>query len=133
MILLDTNVCIGFMKGHPRVRAALARYAPNDVRLCSVVKAELYFGARASVHLARNLATLEQFCQPYLSLPFDDACAGVYGQLRADLKRLGQPIGANDTMIASVALAHNLTLITHNTREFSRVPGLLFEDWEASP
>jgi tRNA(fMet)-specific endonuclease VapC len=130
MILLDTNVCIGFMKGHRAIIEALGKHAPDEVRLCSVVKAELYFGARASQHIARNLATLERFCQPYLSLPFDDACARIYGQLRADLKRTGQIIGANDLMIAATALAHNLTLVTHNVQEFSRVPGLLLEDWE---
>ena len=62
-------------------------------------------------------------------LPFDDDCAAQHALVRLELKRRGAPIGSNDLMIAATALAHNLTLITHNVKEFSRVPGLLFEDW----
>jgi tRNA(fMet)-specific endonuclease VapC len=63
-------------------------------------------------------------------LPFDDAAAEAYGRLRAELARRGTPIGPNDLMIAAIALAHDLTLVTHNTAEFSRVSGLRLEDWE---
>jgi tRNA(fMet)-specific endonuclease VapC len=64
------------------------------------------------------------------SLPFDDAAAEEYGQLRAYLANQGTPIGPNDTMIAAIALANGLTLVTHNTAEFSRVPGLMIKDWQ---
>ena len=64
------------------------------------------------------------------SLPFDDAAAEAYGRLRAELARRGMPIGPNDLMIAAIALAYGFTLVTHNTSEFSRVPGLRLEDWE---
>ena len=128
--LLDTNVCIGILKANEAVVTKLAQAAPAELYLCSVVKAELYYGARGSQQIANNLATLETFFEPYTSLAFDDPCAERYGQLRADLRRTGQLIGPNDTMIAAVALVHNLTVVTHNTREFARVPGLRLEDWE---
>ncbi len=64
------------------------------------------------------------------SLPFDDNAAHEYGRIRAHLASLGTPIGPNDLMIASIALANNLTLITHNTAEFSRIPALQLEDWQ---
>ncbi|MBS3932719.1 MAG: type II toxin-antitoxin system VapC family toxin [Truepera sp.] len=125
--LLDTNVCIGVLKGHPGIVARLSQLTPAQVRLSAVVKAELCYGAWASENPAKNLSSLERFVAPYLSLPFDDACADQYGRLR----RQGVPIGANDLLIAATALAHDLTLVTHNTREFGRVPHLRLEDWEA--
>lgn len=130
MYLLDTNVCIGILKANDAVVSRMAQTAPGELYLCSVVKAELYYGARGSQQIANNLATLETFFEPYTSLTFSDACAELYGQLRADLRRTGQLIGPNDTMIAAIALVHNLTVVTHNTREFVRVPGLKLEDWE---
>lgn len=130
MYLLDTNVCIGILKANDAVVSRMAQTAPAELYLCSVVKAELYYGARGSQQIANNLATLETFFEPYTSLTFDDSCAELYGQLRADLRRTGQLIGPNDTMIAAIARVHNLTVVTHNTREFARVPGLRIEDWE---
>ena len=131
MYLLDTNVCVGFLKAQPAITGKLTAVPPNALYLCAVVKAELYYGARASQHIAGNLATLQTFFEPYVSLGFNDECAERYGELRADLRRAGQLIGPNDTMIAATALVHKLILVTHNTREFSRVPGLRLEDWEA--
>lgn len=74
---------------------------------------------------------ITSFWEPFTSLPFGDDGAEQYGLIRAELKRQGRPIGANDLLIAATALAYDLTLVTHNTREFSRVPGLRLEDWEA--
>jgi tRNA(fMet)-specific endonuclease VapC len=68
---------------------------------------------------------------PFASLPFDDACAEQYGQIRNELESDGTPIGPNDLLISAVARAHGLTLVTHNVGEFSRVIGLRLEDWEA--
>ncbi|CAN5784678.1 type II toxin-antitoxin system VapC family toxin [soil metagenome] len=132
MFLLDTNVCVGVLKDNAVVVNRFGRYATAELRLCSVVKAELYYGARAGAAVAKNLATVERFCRPFESLPFDDSCAKTYGTLRADLRQRGQLIGPNDLMIAAIALTHELTLVTHNTREFERVPGLMLEDWETS-
>ncbi len=132
MYLLDTNVCVGVLKSNAAVVSRFKHYAATELCLCSVVKAELYYGARAGAAVAKNLANVERFCRPFASLSFDDACAKAYGTLRADLRRRGQLIGPNDLMIAAIALTHELTLVTHNTREFERVPGLGLEDWETS-
>jgi tRNA(fMet)-specific endonuclease VapC len=70
------------------------------------------------------------FLQQFVSLPFDDSCAEIYGKIRADLAMAGTPISSNDIQIASIALANHLTLVTHNIREFSRIEGLKLEDWE---
>jgi len=77
---------------------------------------------------SRNLRLLEHFFEAVASLPFDDRCAGEYGVIREELERAGTPIGPNDLLIAATALAHDGTLVTHNIREFSRVPGLRMED-----
>jgi tRNA(fMet)-specific endonuclease VapC len=76
-----------------------------------------------------NLQLLATLFQQFESLPFDDAAAAVYGRIRADLTVQGTPIGPNDLIIPAIALANNLILVTHNTREFARVAGLVLEDW----
>jgi tRNA(fMet)-specific endonuclease VapC len=104
---------------------------PGEIVLCSVVKTELLYGAHKSARASDNLENLEKFFKPFHSLPFDDGAARIAGELRAALDRQGAPIGPNDLLIAAIALANGLKLITHNTDEFSRVPGLTLEDWEA--
>jgi len=69
--------------------------------------------------------------RPYTTLPFDDAAAQVFGRIRATLETAGTPIGPYDLQIAEIALVNGLIVITHNVREFGRVPGLRIEDWEA--
>jgi tRNA(fMet)-specific endonuclease VapC len=131
MYLLDTNACIHVLNNSsPALVARFATESPATLRLCSVVKAELLFGARKSDRVARVLANLERFFGPLVSVPFDDECAHEYGRIRADLDRAGTPIGANDLLIAAIARRHDLTLVTHNIDEFTRVVGLAVEDWE---
>ena len=131
LYLLDTNACIRVLNGSsaPLV-ARLRRQAPSEIGISSVTRAELLYGARRSARVAENLRLLAAFFAPLVSLPFEDACAEQYGALRASLSAAGKPIGPNDLLIAATALAHNLTLVTHNLREFSRVTGLKVEDWE---
>ena len=129
--LLDTNTCIRYLNGRaPNVLRRLQNLPPAEARVCAIVKAEMYFGAMKSTDPDRTLAQQRAFLNAFESLPFDDAAAEAYGRLRAELAQRGTPIGPNDLMIAAIALAHDLTLVTHNTAEFSRVPGLLLEDWE---
>ena len=129
--LLDTNTCIRYLNGRaPNVLRRLQALPPNEVRVCAVVKAEMYFGAMKSANPISTLAQQRAFLDAFVSLPFDDAAAEAYGRLRAELARRGTPIGPNDLMIAAIALAHDLTLVTHNTSEFGRVPDLRLEDWE---
>lgn len=129
--LLDSNACIRYLNGRaPSIRSSLAAMAAGSVGVCSVVKAELYAGAMRSNNPAQTRANQQAFLTQFLSLPFDDDAAQVYAIIRAHLELQGTPIGPYDLQIAAIALANNLTLVTHNTREFSRVPGLLLEDWE---
>ena len=131
--LLDANTCIRLLNFDDEgVRRRYTACQPADVVLCSVVKAELAYGARRSARVAFNLKRLEYFAAPLQSLPFDDRCAHDYGLIRADLAAQGKLIGANDLMIAAIARAHELILVTHNTGEFSRVAGLRLEDWESA-
>jgi tRNA(fMet)-specific endonuclease VapC len=134
MYLLDTNACIRVLNGSSAVLLdRLRAHAPSEIRLSSVTRAELLYGARRSTKVAENLRLLAAFFAPLVSLPFDDSCAEHYGALRASLAAEGRPIGPNDLLIAATALAHDLTLVTHNLREFSRVTGLKLEDWELAP
>lgn len=129
--LLDTNACIRYLRDPAsRVRRELAARPPADIRLCSVVLAELYPGALRSTHPVASRTAVDALVAPYISLPFDNTVADVRAQIRVHLERLGLLIGPHDLMIAAIALVHGLTLVTHSTKEFSRVPGLTLEDWE---
>ena len=129
MILLDTNICIYIINAKPpAVLERFKRYRLGDIGLCSVVAAELAFGVAKSGS-ARNRQALEMFLAPLTILPFDTAAAWAYGDLRADLERRGTPIGSLDTMIAAHALSAHATLVTNNTREFAKVPGLQLDNW----
>jgi tRNA(fMet)-specific endonuclease VapC len=131
--LLDSNAWIGWLRQkEPTLVARIKQETPSDILLCSVVLGELIYGAERSgaSHRTANLSAIEQLRLLYASVPFDDSAAEQYGRIRADLAFAGTPIGPNDLMIASIALSNNLTLVTHNTVEFSRVPGLIIDDWQ---
>lgn len=129
--LPDTNVWVQFLRNrNALVVQRLRARQPSEIRVCSVVAAELYHGCLRSARPAANRAQVDAVLRPYLSLPFDDAAADVHAQVRRHLETLGTPIGPYDLQIAAIALVHGLTLVTHNTTEFSRIPGLLLEDWE---
>jgi tRNA(fMet)-specific endonuclease VapC len=129
--LLDTNTCIRYLKGaSQRLHERIEEIPDDDMLVCSVVKAELFFGAEKSQTVQKTRAQQTLFLSRFNSLPFDDATAHVYGRIRAQLEKRGTPVGPNDLMIAAIALANDLILITHNTSEFSRIDGLKIEDWE---
>ncbi len=131
MYLLDTNACIKILnESSTELIERFQSKPPSEIQLCSVVKAELIYGARKSARPADNLRVLQTFFSPFVSKPFDDECSNNYGVIRSELERVGQPIGANDMMIASIALTFELTLVTHNVGEFSRIVGLSWEDWQ---
>ena len=130
--LLDTNTCIKYLNGtSEKVRSKLETRQPQDIVLCSVVKAELLYGAYKSGKPGQNLDKVQRFFKPFISLPFDDIASQTYGQIRADLEKSGTPIGPNDLLIAAIAMANNVILVTHNTKEFRRVKGINLEDWES--
>ena len=98
-----------------------------EIAVCSIVKAELFAGAAKSNTPVQTSAKQQEFLNRFESL---HTAAAIYGPLRARLEKLGTPIGPLDMLIASIAIANNLILVTHNTSEFSRVANLKIEDWE---
>lgn len=129
--LLDTNTCIRYLNGRsPEVFKRLNETEETDICVCSVVKFELRYGALRSEYVEKTLEEQRQFLDRFVSLPFDDAAHIHAARIRADLAQAGTPIGPNDLLIAAIAMANGLTLITHNTSEFGRVAGLKIEDWE---
>lgn len=129
--LLDTNACIVYLKNkNSSVNRHLNSLEANKIAVCSVVKAELFYGSMRSNNPQKSLNIQLLFLNQFLSLPFDDLCAEIYGKIRANLVKSGTPISSNDIQIASIALVNNLILVTHNVREFSRIEGLKIEDWE---
>ena len=132
IFLTDTNACITLLRQRDsRLIARWQSVKATDIVLCSVVVYELRYGAERSSDPARGHAKLDLFLSPFTSLPFDDRCARKCAEIRAELERTGRVIGPHDLQIAAIALQHGLTLVTHNTREFSRISGLKLEDWEA--
>ncbi|MCK4840416.1 MAG: type II toxin-antitoxin system VapC family toxin, partial [Methylococcales bacterium] len=128
MYLLDSNVCIHLLNNrHSQIERYFRSSSPSEIALCSIVKAELLFGARHSKRVEANLQLLNRFFAPLSSLSFDDRCAEEYGLIRADLTTQGKIIGPNDLLIAAIARAHDAILVTHNTKEFSRITGLRLE------
>ena len=111
----------------------LKEHSSEEIVLCSVVLAELWFGAERSdaTHRAKNYGLIDGLAGQYQSLPFDNAAAREYAKIRQHLSALGQPIGPNDTMIAAIARSRGVTLVTDNTTEFNRVPGLHLVNWKA--
>jgi tRNA(fMet)-specific endonuclease VapC len=126
--LLDTNAVIAVInEPSGKVAKRLRRQAPSDVFVSSVVMHELFFGAFNSARTDANVALVDALAFNVVSFDLDDARAS--GQVRAALKAEGLPIGPYDVLIAGQALSRGLTLVTHNTREFARVPQLLLVDW----
>ena len=133
MYLLDTNTCIGWLRANqPNIVARIEKENSDNICICSVVVGEPLYGVERSKpeHRDDNLLKLIKLRQQFLSMSFDDKSAEAYGQTRAFLAAAGNPIGPNDLIIASIALSNQLTLVTHNTSEFNRVPNLRIEDWQ---
>ncbi|MBC8184647.1 type II toxin-antitoxin system VapC family toxin [candidate division KSB1 bacterium] len=129
--LLDTNVCINYLNGtSDSVKVQLESKKPEEIALCSVVKAELIYGALKSSRPDQNLDRLNLFLGQLYSFKFDDHSAKIYGLIRSQLEKSGTIIGPNDLLIAAIALANNTILVTNNVREFSRIKNLTIEDWE---
>ena len=127
---LDTNICIYHLKNSaPKMSERLKKTLTSDVKIPSMVAAELLYGAEKSGKRAYNLKVLQAFFALYEIIPFSDQAITHYAAIRTGLERKGQPIGGNDLVIAATVMAHGGVLVTHNTSEFSRVEGLLLDDW----
>ena len=130
--MLDTNIVIYTIKNRPQeVREAFKRH---DDQMCisTVTLGELIYGAERSVNPQKNLEVIEGMTARLDVLPFESHDATHFAQIRAELAAMGRPIGPYDLMIAGHARAHGLILVTNNTKEFERVPGLRLENWVQS-
>ena len=131
--LLDTNVCVDFLTGrYPAVVERVRRSSPDDLRLSTVVVAELRYGADHSAHRRTNHDRIDVLVAEIDCLDFDLEAAATYGRVRAALEAAGKPIGPNDMLIGAHALSQRLILVTDNVKEFRRIRGLNVETWRAS-
>lgn len=126
--LLDTSVIVAILRRHQGARRRLAAVSPDDVGIPSVAVAELVYGAERSADPERAGVVWRACVEPFAIVPFDGAAAEAHGRLRFALR--AQPIGERDLLIAATAVAHGLTVVTHNGREFRRVSGLAVEEWK---
>ena len=130
-LMLDTSVCIHLIRERPpSVLERFASHAVGDLGVSVVTLAELEYGVGRSSRPSRNRDALDQFISPLEVAPFDRSAAAAYGRLRATLEKKGQSIGSMDLLIAAHALGLGVPVVTHNVREFARVPGLPVEDWK---
>ena len=128
--MLDTNMIVYAKNRRPEsVLKKLLQHDPSEICISSITFAELEFGVYNSSRPAQNRLALMLFLSGITILPFEESAALVYGSIRHHLKTQGMIIGANDLLIAAHAKSLNLILVTHNTREFSRIPDLILEDW----
>jgi tRNA(fMet)-specific endonuclease VapC len=131
--MLDTDICSYIMK---RTDDALLRKVAaiplSDLCTSAIVKSELMFGVTVSPRSDKDRAALEELLRHVAVLDYPSGAAAHYGEIRAHLQSRGTPIGANDMLIAAHARFLDLTLVTNNTREFARVPGLKIENWSKS-
>lgn len=128
--LLDTNICIYFMKNkYPYLTDRLLSRKPSEFAISAVTVFELEYGAEKSGWGEKNRQKLGIFLSPFNILPFTSEDAYFAAKIRAELEKRGTPIGPYDLQIAAQGVAEDLTVITHNIGEFSRVPMLKCEDW----
>ena len=128
--MLDTNSCIALIKRKPaKILRKISSLTPGDVGLSAITLAELRYGVAKSAQKERNAEALAEFLLPMEIADFDEGAADAYGEIRAALEKAGTPIGPLDTQIGVHALSLGVVLVTHNIREFGRIPGLGVEDW----
>ena len=128
--MLYTNICIYLIKRKPpHVLERFQTHQPGDIFVSSITVAELQYGVEKSNYQDRNQIALDLFLSPLEIADFETRAAQRYGHIRAQLDRNGAPIGAYDLLIAGHAQSLDMTLVTNNSREFSRVPDLKLENW----
>jgi tRNA(fMet)-specific endonuclease VapC len=133
MYFLDTNTCIFFLNGSsPSIKDKILSIPPNQIKISSIVKAELLVGAYKSRYKQINLEKVEAFLEPFEIVPFDGPTTYVYADIRSKTETSGRNVGPNDLLIASVAMLYEGTLITNNVQEFKNIDGLKIEDWSQS-
>ena len=130
MYLLDTNICAYLMRGsYSSLNRKVLSIPPSELAISSVTLFELEYGAAKANWGSKRLEDLHFFLSAFQVIPFTEYDAVVTGRIRAELVKAGQPIGSYDIQIAGQGVARDITVVTHNTGEFSRVPGITLEDW----
>ena len=130
MFLLDTNICIYAINGrHPMLSEKLLSIHPSEIFISSITVGEMEYGAAKSHWGERTKQIMHAFLANYDILPFTDQDAALFGAFRAQLESAGITVGVLDVMIAAQGVSNNLTVVTHNTREFIRIPGINLDDW----
>lgn len=127
--LLDTDICIYWLNGRPEIREQALAVGISNLAISSITVAELYFGAYNSTRTLQNLERAEQFVGAIAIIPPTIATLRKFGELKANLRRSGQPVADFDLMIASTAISEQLTLVTNNTRHYARIPDFALENW----
>jgi tRNA(fMet)-specific endonuclease VapC len=131
--LLDTNTCIAAMRNHVTVVTRLATISPRDCAVSSITSFELLTGVEKCSHPAQERAKVETLLRTLTELGFDSPAAQASARIRAALETQGIPIGPYDLLLAGQAVVAGLVMVTNNVQEFSRVPGLQIENWQAAP
>ena len=127
--LLDTDICIYWLKGKNTVRANVNRVDWSEIAICVINATELYFGAYNSNKIEQNLKAAEAFIRSLTVLPLTNDTLKKFGQLKAQLRKAGTPVADFDLLIASVAITENLILVTNNIRHYQRITELNLDNW----
>ena len=130
MYFVDSDTCIYFMNGkYPSVRDKFLSISPKEIKVSSVVKAELLLGAYKSRNREQTTRTVLNFLKPFEIVPFTDEMTDDYAEIRSELEKSGKPIGANDYFIAATARYKKGIIVTNNADEFSRISKLELVNW----
>ncbi|MGK7897451.1 MAG: type II toxin-antitoxin system VapC family toxin [Xenococcus sp. (in: cyanobacteria)] len=127
--LLDTDICIYWLKGRKAVRDKINQVGQNEIAICSITVSELYFGAYNSNKIEQNLVTAETFIESLPIVSLSNNTLKNFGQLKAQLRQAGTPVADFDLLIASVAIIEDMILVTNNTRHYQRIVGLKLDNW----
>ena len=128
--LLDTNIIIYFLKNqYPNIKENFKLYPSTSIAIPTPVIAELEYGCRKSNNYEKNISKYRRFINAFEPIAFTSKAAEVYGRIRTELEKEGKVIGPNDLMIASIAIAEDCVVVTHNFKEFSRIHGIKVADW----
>jgi len=133
MYLLDTDTLIYNLKGNDSIKRNLELHLEDPIKISVITLMELYFGAYKSEKVAGNLAKIRRIENSFEIVSTGKESAQTFGMLKASLKKSGSPLDDFDLLIASCAMAHNLTLVTNNTKHFSRIDGLKLTNWTIYP
>jgi tRNA(fMet)-specific endonuclease VapC len=133
MYLLDTDTIIYTMKGHRAVQENLSAHVNDPIKICVITLMELYYGAYKSQEPTGNLAKIKTLENSLEVLSVGNECSEVFGLIKSQLEKAGAPLDDFDLLLASCAMACNLTLVTNNTKHFKRIKGLKLTNWTVYP